>query len=389
MLSIRAACVQFSGGHSVPDHSPSAIPLSSQSVAASGLHILNIGPASGTSLHRAAAMRRLGHRVTLIDPRALLPRSVWLSRWLNRTGAAGVGALIDDTLVAAAAAAAADVVWVDQGVLLGRRLLKRLRQRRAPIVNYIIDDPFGGRDGRRFDRLIDALPLYDLVTVPRAINVAEARAAGARDVHRVCMTADELAHRPRSLNAGDTDRYGSQVCFIGTWMPERGPFIHALLQAGLPVSIWGDHWTKAACWQALAPCWRGPAVHNADEYAKIIQTAFIALGLLSKGNRDQHTTRSMEIPALGGLLCAERTEEHLALYEEGREAVFWRDEGECVTLCRALLQSPARRHEIALAGRGRQMRNGMFNETVIAGILARLLGRPEPEAARPDLKLSA
>jgi hypothetical protein len=86
----------------------------------------------------------------------------------------------------------------------------------------------------------------------------------------------------------------------------------------------------------------------------------------------------MEIPALGGLLCAERTNEHQTLYEEGHEAVFWRDADECVALCRMLLASPARRCAIADAGRARQLRNGMFNETMIAQILARLLGSPEP-----------
>jgi spore maturation protein CgeB len=203
------------------------------------------------------------------------------------------------------------------------------------------------------------------------------------------MTADEIAHRPREITAEDMQHFGSEICFVGTWMPERGPFIRALLRAGLPVSIWGNHWWKAACWREIQPCWCGPAVNDADEYAKIIQTSRIALGLLSKGNRDQHTTRTMEIPALGGLLCAERTNEHQTLYEEGHEAVFWRDADECVALCRMLLASPARRCAIADAGRARQLRNGMFNETMIAQILARLLGSPEPAERLNDHEVPA
>jgi hypothetical protein len=353
------------------------------------LHILNIGPASGTSLHRVEAMRRLGHRVTLIDPRALLPRSVWISRWLHHAGGFGIAGLIDDRITAAAMEAAPDVIWVDQGAFLGPGVLRRLRRLKAPIVNYIIDDPFGGRDGRRFDRLMKALPLYDLVTVPRAVNIAEAMAAGARDVLRVWMTADEIAHRPRQITVEDVQHFGSQICFIGTWMPERGPFMRALLRAGLPVSIWGNHWRKAACWREIEPCWRGPAVNDANEYAKIIQTSRIALGLLSKGNRDQHTTRTMEIPALGGLLCAERTSEHEALYEEGHEAMFWRDADECVAICRTLLASPARCRAIAAAGRARQLRNEMFNQTMIARVLGRLLGSPEPAVRLNDHEVLA
>ena len=114
-----------------------------------------------------------------------MPRSVWTSRWLHHAGGAGVGALIDKPIAAAASAVSADVIWVDQGAFLGRRLLKNLARGRAPIVNYISDDPFGGRDGRRFDRLMEALPFYDLVAVPRVENIAEAKAAGARQRNAV------------------------------------------------------------------------------------------------------------------------------------------------------------------------------------------------------------
>ena len=63
--------------------------------------------------------------------------------------------------------------------------------------------------------------------------------------------------------------------------------------------------------------------------------------MLSKGNRDRHTTRSFEIRAIGGLLCAERTDEHRESFEEGMEAVFWNDAKECVDQCRRLLNDDA------------------------------------------------
>lgn len=100
-----------------------------------------------------------------------------------------------------------------------------------------------------------------------------------------------------------------------------------------------------------------------------IQCARVNLGLLSHENRDLHTTRSLEIPALGGLLCAERTHEHLALYEEGVEALFWNDAEECAATCFHALADEPRRARIAKAGRERYQRDNHRNEAVMQSLL--------------------
>lgn len=70
---------------------------------------------------------------------------------------------------------------------------------------------------------------------------------------------------------------------------------------------------------------------------------------------DAFTTRSFEIPAAGAMLLAERTDEHRALFEEGREAEFFGDEEELRDKLRYYLgQEPARRR-IAEAGRARAL----------------------------------
>jgi hypothetical protein len=115
--------------------------------------------------------------------------------------------------------------------------------------------------------------------------------------------------------------------------------------------------------------WRGGSLAG-DDYAKAIQCAKVNLGLLSLENRDLHTTRSLEIPALGALLCAERTSEHLAMYQEGTEALYWSDAQECADMCRHALVDEARRQAIASAGHQRVMRNGHYNEMIVTSILA-------------------
>jgi hypothetical protein len=216
-----------------------------------------------------------------------------------------------------------------------------------------------------------SVPRYDLLVTVRPETEAELKARGARRVLRVWRSYDEVEHRPRSLSAADVARWSSEVVFVGTWMPERGEFFAALIARGVPLAIYGDFWPKAAEWPVLRPHCRGAAVYGAD-YAKVIQTSKIALGLLSKGNRDRHTTRTAEIPALGGLFCAERTDEHLALFREGHEAVFWRDAEECARRCHALLADEPVRRTIAANGARAVVERGLGHERILGGVLATL-----------------
>jgi len=71
----------------------------------------------------------------------------------------------------------------------------------------------------------------------------------------------------------------------------------------------------------------------------------------------------------GSVLCAERTEEHLAMYKEDEEAVFWDTPEECAQKCFALLANEERRQRIAEAGRERCISNGTLNEPVMERIL--------------------
>jgi hypothetical protein len=94
-----------------------------------------------------------------------------------------------------------------------------------------------------------------------------------------------------------------------------------LILLGVPLTIRGSGWHKSPEWSHLKGYWKGGSIHG-DDYAKAIQCAKVNLGFVSKENRDLHTTRSSEIPALGGFFCAERTSEHINMYVEGEEAFF-------------------------------------------------------------------
>ena len=221
------------------------------------ISILYLGVTNGTSLDRASALRRLGYQVKHVNLLDLMPwtRLVWRVTW--KLGGHLLSPWILRKLPSVLMDTHFDVCFVDSGEWVTPRVIALLREHARKIVNYNIDDPLGMRDVKRFIAYRRSLKYYDLCAVVRAENVAEARALGARDVLRVYRSADEVSHAPRPLDDADRKSWQSEVMFLGTWFPERGPFLLELTRLGVPLTIRGANWNKAAEWPELQKFWKG------------------------------------------------------------------------------------------------------------------------------------
>lgn len=339
------------------------------------IEILFLGYSSGTSAHRLNAFKRLGHNITHINPWRYFAANSFLVNMVYKLkyyiGAGWIEHQIFYKLSSELRGKSYDLIWNDQNELIGPRTSKMLKKHTQFMVAHSNDDPFGKRDKQRFSLYRQAIQYYDLIVVCRTPNISEAYALGAMDVHRIYLSADEIVHKPQLLSVEEKEKWASDVVFVGTWMPERGPFLKRLIELGVPLSIYGNRWRKAPEWDVLKRVWRGPGLVDTD-YVRAIQSAKICLGLLSKGNRDLHTRRSTEIPYIGSVLCAERTIEHLAMYKEGVEAVFWNSPEGCAEKCFSLLENDAKRKAIAKAGHKRCLQNGYLNENVLGQIIERV-----------------
>lgn len=342
------------------------------------LHILYLGQSGGTSLDRANALRRLGHKINLIDPHAFLPHRGIAGRIVAKLiyefGGNVFESYIWNKIHKILKGKKFDIIWINSGELFGPATIRSLKAIAPCILNYNNDDPFGIYGTTRFSLYRRAIPEYDMLVVMRASNVNEAIELNARKTYRALFAADEVNHKPLVLTNQDRIKWTNSVIFVGTWMPERGHFMRRLVELGIPLKIYGARWQKAPEWASLKAVWGGPELIGSD-YVKAIQCAKVCLGMLSKGNRDLHTTRSAEIPYIGSVLCAERTIEHELLYVENQEAVFWDSPEECADKCSWLLNEPDLRKRIAKAGRQRCIKNGMLNEVVAKKILNIIISR--------------
>jgi spore maturation protein CgeB len=108
-------------------------------------------------------------------------------------------------------------------------------------------------------------------------------------------------------------------------------------------------------------------------YTKAICATRINLGFLRRLNRDQQTDRSVEIPACGGFMLAERSDEHRRLFVEGIEAEFFSSPEELVEKTRFYLADETRRAAVAQAGRRRCLESDYTHLNRVRFMLADVL----------------
>jgi spore maturation protein CgeB len=341
------------------------------------MHILYIAnaPDGSTSRHRLDALLRCGYSVTYNEathPVRKYVSSKFLSKFHFLTGYKFLTRKISYHLIKyiQSLETKPDLVWINGGEFINRNTLDYIRSIGIRIILYNNDDPTGSRDGNRFQLLKSTIPLYDLCVVCRNINVNEFLSLGAQRVERVYMGYDEVAHMPMEKDEYLSANFKSEVSFIGTWMKyeNREILLRKIHDTGIKLKIWGGRWEFCKDRELVRECWQGTSL-SGRSYVHAICGAKVCLGLLSKGNRDQHTQRSMEIPFAGGVLCAEYTDEHAFLYKNGVEALLWRDDDECLFQCRQLISLPSLNQNIRLAGMQRVRNLGVGNEQMCRQVI--------------------
>jgi spore maturation protein CgeB len=343
----------------------------------------------GTALQRYLTFRRLGHEVLAVDELPAPWSKVALTipyRAFQRLGGPHDLAGVNRQLRAVDAGFAPHLVWIEKGLTVEAATLRALHERwpQTVFLNYSGDDMFNPRNQSR--QWHACLRLYDLFVTTKRHNLPELKAAGARDVFHVDKAFDPLVHRPMPVTPDVRARFGGDVGFVGWPEAQREASMLHLARHGVPVRIWGP-------WERLRLSHPGLRIEGrplwSDDYASALSAFRINLCFLRKANRDRHTTRSVEIPACGGFMLAERTEEHLALFEEDREAVYFSSDDELLDKTRWYLAHEDARARIAEAGLRRCWTGGYMYEQRLEQVLACIAARDAQRTGAVDLACMA
>jgi spore maturation protein CgeB len=279
----------------------------------------------------------------------------------------------NERLIAAVAETRPDFVLVDGGQVLTRNTLRSLRRICDPILGYFTPDDIIARHNLSWPLRL-TFSMWDVFFTTKSFNVPELAARGVRHPVLVGNMFDPTVYRPMMAGEVGEDYERFDLVFVGTYEKDRCRSINVLAEAGFKVAVYGN---AAGAWAgswagALRPgILRGPAVY-ADNYTRALHHGKVALCFLRKINRDKITQRSIEIPACGRPMLAEKSDEHDAHFSDGREYLSFSNDECLIRQARYLLENATLRRGIADKGRQRCLTSGYSVGERVAYILDEL-----------------
>lgn len=237
------------------------------------------------------------------------------------------------------------VLFAKGAFIAPKTLIQIKRETGACLVNYATDDPFNLVTSTR--DLRSGIPLYDLYVCTKRAIMDDVRRSGCANVVYVPFGYEPLLHFPQKpTKTEERKRFSSDLVFVGGADVDRVPLLrHVAKMPALQLRLYGGYWNRDPL---LGRHYGGIAVGS--DYRLALSGAKIALGLVRRANRDGHSMRTFEIPACGAFMLAERTDEHLELFEEDKEAVYFDSNEELEDKITYYLKHEPERRQIAEAG---------------------------------------
>lgn len=320
------------------------------------------------------AFMRAGHDVTVHSDEAFVAPG-WTSRSLRAMRRLVYRQILADynkALVKLLKDIRPDLLFVFKGPLVARSTIETARALGVTTINFYPDVSFTVHG----DQIPQALPVYDWVFTTKSYGIDDMkRSLGVTNASFMAHGFDPETHRPMLLSESDKTILGCDASFIGTWSPKKQDLLEQLL-ARLPtldLKVWGVGWEPAADSLGRVLQMRGVTGSN---YAKAISASKINIAILSEVRHgasmgDQITSRTFHIPAAGGFMLHERTEEVMHYFQDGRDCAMFSSGDELARQVTHYLKNEAERKTVAEAGRTRTLASDYSIERKAIEVLAK------------------
>lgn len=248
-----------------------------------------------------------------------------------------------------------ELVFLYRNAHLFEKTIKQIKQMGCKIFSYNNDDPFGPKHPfglwRHYFR---SLKYCDHIFVYRHKNIDDLAKLGYKNVSllRSYYIADNNYPDKKS------NKYSHDIIFVGHWENDsRDEYIKVLLDRRFNVGLYGTDWHRSKYYDVFRRR-MGNIIPLREDYNLALSSAKIALVFLSKKNHDTYTRRSFEIPAAKTFMLSEYTDDMNSMFQEGKEAQYFRNKQELIDKAQCYLEHDTERQKIAQAGHERLLRDG-------------------------------
>ncbi|MBM3893529.1 glycosyltransferase [Candidatus Dependentiae bacterium] len=207
------------------------------------------------------------------------------------------------------------LVFILKGQHLTPRTIQAIKATGARVVNFYPDNPFALWNGNSTAYILQSLPLFNCFLSWSPVLTPALLAAGSPHVCAFPFAYDQSIYNDNNASLTPFSSDVVDVCFIGTWEPEREKVLEQAI-VRLPhasFGIWGNQWQEHAQSPHIKKYIKGNAVYE-QTMTSIYKRSKIILNFLRAQNAHAHNMRTFEVPATKSFLLTEHTQQQAELF---------------------------------------------------------------------------
>lgn len=208
-----------------------------------------------------------------------------------------------------------DKIFIFKGTDLKYSTLKKIKGLGVDIFGFNPDDPFN-RASCKID-LEKSLTLYDKFFIWSELLVNKIDKIIPKNVHYLPFATDTNIMKLKEFKGFNYD-----ISFIGNADEERVKCIKDLaklvsdLSLSINIDVFGNSW----------PSIKGVTLHgqvNGDDYFEVIRSSKCSINILRLQNKNSNNMRTFEVPASGGILYHEFSQEAKKIFHDDDPVYFF------------------------------------------------------------------
>lgn len=255
-----------------------------------------------------------------------------LNKILYRIGFSNILTKINSELIHFFNTVKPDIVVVFKGMEVKATTLAYFKKEGVKLINYNPDHPFifhgkgsGNKNVKKGIKLYDLYATYSKSIKEQIENIYKVKSFWLPFGYE--LDEENYINYKNEIEI-------NEVCFVGNPDKQRALFINKLVADKIPVNVYGNDWNKWVKPSSDLKIFK-PVYH--DELWKTIRKYRIQLNLFRPHNVGSHNMRSFEVPAVGGIMLAPKTDEHMFFFDENTEAFYFKDLNDCTKKIKDIL----------------------------------------------------